>query len=364
MKEVLDGNMVVQSADTRGIRFLSADDPQLRLEGFPWRKPGEAFRRLPQPTSARPFTENLNRLADCTAGGQLCFRSDSRRVVARAKFAAAHRMARMALTGIMGFDLYVKQCGKWVFRGVTRFAPDADGYCADLVQFPDRRCREFTLNFPLLAAVSSFELGVEEDAEVLPPLSWPDARPVVVYGTSIVHGACATRPGNCYPAALGRLLGRPVLNMGFAGNARGERFIAETLAEISDPALYIVDYDPNSWPENTEETLAEFICILRAAHPQTPVLTVSKIPYPTDYPEILGAVPEYMDRMEAIHRRVVGEIRAAGDKLVNFVEGRILLDAEKFPDFSADGIHLNDAGFLCLAERLAPIAAALIADAK
>lgn len=364
MKEVLDGNMVVESADTRGIRFLGADDPQLRLEGFVWRKPGEPFRRLPQPTSARPFTDKLNRLADCSAGGQLLFRSNTRRVVVRAQFAAAHRMARMALTGIMGFDLYVKQCGKWVFRGVTRFAMDAEEYCMDLVQFPDRRNREFLLNFPLIAEVSSFELGVDEDAQVLPPSPWPDARPVVVYGTSIAHGACATRPGNCYPAALSRLLNRPVLNMGFAGNARGERFMAETLAEIPNPALYIVDYDPNSNPDNTTATLAEFIRVLRAAHPETPVLTISKVPYPTDYPEIPGAVPEYMDRMEAIHRRTVGEIRAAGDKLVTFVEGRMLLDTGKFPDFSADGIHLNDAGFLCLAERLAPIAAALIADAK
>ena len=49
------------------------------------------------------------------------------------------------------------------------------------------------------------------------------AKPILFYGTSITHGACASRPGMVHTAILGRHLDRPVINLGFSGNGRMEK---------------------------------------------------------------------------------------------------------------------------------------------
>eukprot|EP01050_Picozoa_sp_SAG11_P018797 SAG11_NODE_2898_length_2851_cov_3.351381_3_plen_67_part_00 len=36
------------------------------------------------------------------------------------------------------------------------------------------------------------------------------------------QGGCASRPGMCHPAIVGRRLDRPVINLGFSGNGRME----------------------------------------------------------------------------------------------------------------------------------------------
>ena len=53
------------------------------------------------------------------------------------------------------------------------------------------------------------------------PLPVRNDKPIVVYGTSITQGACASRPDSHGPnAILGRKLDRPVINLGFSGNGR------------------------------------------------------------------------------------------------------------------------------------------------
>ncbi len=44
-------------------------------------------------------------------------------------------------------------------------------------------------------------------------------------------GGCASRPGTCHPALLGRMLDYPVINLGFSGNGKMEGEVAELLAE-------------------------------------------------------------------------------------------------------------------------------------
>jgi hypothetical protein len=64
----------------------------------------------------------------------------------------------------------------------------------------------------------------------------------------IIHGVSALRPGMAMPAVVGRLLDRPVVNLGLCGSARAEPEMAELLAK-RDPAAYVVDVIPNLTPE-------------------------------------------------------------------------------------------------------------------
>ena len=87
------------------------------------------------------------------------------------------------------------------------------------------------------------EIGLPPGARlsVLPP---PPGGPVVFYGTSIVQGGCASRPGMVHTAILGRRLNREAINLGFSGNGMMEPEVARLMAEL-DPALYVIDCIPN-----------------------------------------------------------------------------------------------------------------------
>ena len=69
-------------------------------------------------------------------------------------------------------------------------------------------------------------------------------NPIVVYGTSIAQGGCASRPGLAWTNILGRKLDRPVINLAFSGNGKLEKELIELLSEI-DASLYVLDCLPN-----------------------------------------------------------------------------------------------------------------------
>ena len=63
-------------------------------------------------------------------------------------------------------------------------------------------------------------LGISEFMPHMAPQPYVSDRPVIVYGTSITQGGCASRPGSCYTNILSRKLNRPLLNYGFSGNGQ------------------------------------------------------------------------------------------------------------------------------------------------
>jgi len=94
-------------------------------------------------------------------------------------------------------------------------------------------------------------------------------KPIVFYGTSIVQGAAASRPGMAHPAILGRRLDWSTIDLGFSGNAQCELEIAGLLAEL-DPAVYVLDPLPNMTAEKVAERLPALIARLREAQAVSP----------------------------------------------------------------------------------------------
>ena len=345
-----DPYMKVHAADENGIVWERADSEPFVLEGFYRHGPGGGFRRL-EGGGLPPGVE-----AHCvqSAGGQLHFRTDSRKILVRASVRLRDNDADIMSYGRLGFDLYLGEPRISTFIGVSRLNFDSlnglsASYCASVFQTaePEWKMREFTLYFPLYAEVESFEIGFEQGARLASPTPREDSRPLVCYGTSITQGCCASRPGLCYTNRLSRLLNRPVLNMGFAGSGRGEPEVAERLASIESPGLYLLDYDPNTTPEKLEETLPAFVRILLAEHPEVPVLTVSKILYP-------GESAEQNRRWAAIHRRNAEHFRESGFGTVHFLDGSTLLGGDP-GECIADNCHPNDLGFYRMAEGMAPL---------
>jgi len=98
-------------------------------------------------------------------------------------------------------------------------------------------------------------------------------KSIVFCGTSINHGASASRPGMTPIAILGRRLDRPVMNFGFSGNGRMDAEVGEFLTQI-DAALYVIDCLPNMNATSVREKCIPLVKRLRAAQPDRPILLV------------------------------------------------------------------------------------------
>ena len=118
-----------------------------------------------------------------------------------------------------------------------------------------------------------YRSGVPKGSSIAKASPYPAGqdKPVIFYGTSITQGGCASRPGMVHTAILGRILERPVLNLGFSGNGKMEPEMANLLAEL-DPAVYVLDCVPNMVAAEITERVEPFVRALRSRHPETPIL--------------------------------------------------------------------------------------------
>ena len=165
-------------------------------------------------------------------------------------------------------------------------------------------------------------------------------KPIVFYGTSITHGACASRPGMPHPAILGRRLQRPVINLGFSGNGKMEKEVGEYLCEL-DPCVYVIDCLPNMVGREVASRAEPLVRQLRAARPETPVLLVEDRTY-ANAGFVSGSHKRHSDSrgaLRAAYQRLVSD----GLKQIGYVRGESLLGQDR--DDTTDGSHPSDLGF-------------------
>lgn len=352
----LDPNMKLKPADADGLKYLLPAEKPLRLTGFCWYGQDHVYRRLPVRPDGK-LSRGVENLAWNTAGGQVAFRSDTGRIVLKVEMRSNNVMYHMAQTGSAGFDLYAGAPGEQRFFGVTRFPSGAKEYTAQLFK-GERKMRDFTINFPLYAGVKQVFIGVDADAKVEAPPAWEDDRPIVIYGTSITQGGCASRPGMAYTNLLSRRLNRPVINLGFSGNGKGEPEVAAEIAKIKDPALIVLDYEANVHRADLmQKTLAPFIGILRKSHPTVPILLLTKVRYAAEGRDLKRGNdlprPGHVQAVQKVERDTFDAL-SRNDPNLHFHSGDDLLGPD-FDECSVDGVHPTDLGFYRMAEKLEPV---------
>jgi len=347
----IDKNMTIESVDENGLVWLNPNQSPFKLVGFNWFEQDKVYRRFPvNPDPVLP--EGVEVLSNCTAGGQIKFRSDSSRIAVKVKLPAPGAMYHMPNTGSSGVDLYLGDSSRQTFYGVSVFDVKDDEYIHEFAQLESSVMREFTLNFPLYNGVEEFSLALEEDASIAAPTPFVDDRSIIVYGTSIAHGGCASRPGMCYTNILSRKLNRPFINLAFSGSGRGEPEVAEHIASIENPAMFILDYEANCGTvEKLAETLPEFIRILRVKHPLTPILVVSKVAFAREV--FNKSEKDGREACKKVEIENVERCQATGDKNIYFIDAEFF-QGEDFWECTVDGVHPTDLGFYRMAENLLP----------
>lgn len=339
------------------------DIAALGVQGRAWPDTATSFERLPARARA-VLSPQMWLHGQHTAGLYVGFSSNSTALRARWSLrGGALAMHHMPASGVSGLDLYVKSEGawRWLATGIPRALPDNEvTLVADLPALVPPAQREYRLYLPLYNGVASARIGVAPGATLAATPAAAD-KPVVVYGTSIVQGAVASRPGLAYPAQLGRRLARPVLNLGFSGQCRMEPEMVALLTEIH-AAAFVVDCLANMPAAEIEARTLHLVTTLRRAHPRTLIVLLEHFPYADAHLRAVHADTQ-LARNQAL-RAAVAALAARGiDDVVLVPTAQALLEADGVSgadDLTVDGIHPNDRGMLLLAGVVAKVLTALL----
>ncbi|WP_248137918.1 SGNH/GDSL hydrolase family protein [Bacillus infantis] len=324
------------------------------ISGFAWFQDEKKYRRLPsEPDWIIP--DIVSRLADCTAGGQIRFQTNAKTIAVKVKLSGKADMSNMPATGQCGFDCYIGPAGHKHFVNITRYEPTLQEYELAFFEREETDLLPITLNFPLYQGVGEVLVGANEGAVISEPAPFDSGRKIILYGTSILQGGCASRPGMAYPNIISRKINLEFINLGFSGSGRGEPNMAKIIRTIENPACLVLDYEPNCVStELYKKTLPEFIRIYRETHPYVPIILVSKFPYAAE------AVDRqlYEDRIARLvfQKNLVQELQQKGDQNITFIEGTNML-GEYTNEATVDGVHPTDLGFIKMAEYLGPVIA-------
>ncbi len=343
--EEIDRNFVPAKPEEVEFHFREAWQKPFVLSGLAWFEKEKVFCRLPQSSLERQ-NDGVKVLAWDTAGVQVRFRSNSRKIALRVSLRTPGSMSHMPATGQSGFDLYLGAGSKKTYAKTAIPPFNVDQYEALIFDNPNQAEREFTINFPLYNGVKKMEIGLLPGAQVSAPAPFRIALPVLFYGSSITQGGCASRPGNCYCQILSRHLDFECLNFGFSGSARGELVMAEIIASLKLSA-FVMDYDHNApSPEHLQTTHAPFYQLIRNRQPELPIVMVSK-------PDI-DLNPEISALRRKIIRKTFQQGLTCGDRNLFLVDGQKLFGKKDRDACTVDGCHPNDLGFFRMADTIEP----------
>jgi hypothetical protein len=320
------------------------------VEGRAWEDEPRArwFDRLPASAEAQ-VREAVWNLSRDSAGMMVRFETDATDIWVDYKLLDADlAMSHMPATGVSGIDLYARdEKGKWRWVMVTR--PDAQEICTSIIDDLAPGKREYAAYLPLYNGVDHLKIGVPSGSS-FKGLTPRKAKPVVFYGTSITHGACASRPGMVHTAILGRRFDRPVLNIGFSGNGRMEPEVGELLTRV-DAAVYVIDCNPNLGPAQVQERCIPLVKQLRAARPGTPILLVEDRRNTNSW--IRPARNIHHDENHAALREAYNTLKAEGFEKLYYLPGDDLLGHDG--EGATDASHPNDLGFMRQADGFEPL---------
>lgn len=334
----LDPNYKDQPVVLDGLVWRNGFRAPFVVDGAPYANADGSRTRFPLAVAPKMrCARNYEVMARQCAGMCVRFRTTADRISFKATFGEFYVNKKIVMAG-SGFDLY--RNGKW-FKNAQ---PDLDFRDGGVFEMSFKHLNwgssrkdgnEFALYLPLQCGIVALSVGVPEGVEMLPPKPHAvgDGRPIVFFGSSIVHAAACSRPGLEHCARVGRFLDAEIVNMGFCGSCQGDLAAADAICSI-DPLALVMEYDDNApTPDFLDRTHAPFFKRIRALKPNLPVLIMT------------SPCPLFGERSRMCIARTWLEAKDAGDLNVDFIDTRALFDpCEDVNDCFMDGGHQNDLG--------------------
>ena len=315
------------------------------------------FRRMPSDV-ADATNGGVKLLHTNTAGARVRFATDSSFVAVGAHYPPmeyySKGSAALCGAGAFSFDLYADGRHVQVLQHELLTANENQAYFdikggryEAYAQLPGKAMREITIFFPNFVNVDDLYIGLEEGCVLKSALPYKNEKPVVIYGSSITQGACASRAGNTYPNILSRKHNFDFINLGFAGSCQAENAIIDYLCSL-DACIFVFDYDHNApSPDFLRRTHLPALRKLRAAHPNIPFVLLSR-------PNLSGGRGQVEERVEIItesYRALLED----GCGPVHFINGQDIFKSCDSEMMTIDNTHPTDLGFYCMSAALSNV---------
>lgn len=322
------------------------------LNGLAWFDSEKIYSRLPRNAGVK-YSDGVDTLAWNTSGVQVRFCAHLSKLKIKAKLYNKPSFDHMAAIGECGFDVYVSETGTPKYYASCRNSNLSDTVDSLVIDLPEPKSLNITVNLPLYCGVHDFMLGLDYNAEITPVKPYSTDKRVIFYGTSITQGGCASRPGMSFTNILSRKFDCEFINLGFSGNGKGEPELSELFTQIARPGLFVLDYDGNCDYERLKNTMPDFIKIYREVRPEVPILVISCVPFAKELinPEAVATRIKKRD----LQRSFVEQFRAEGDKNIHFLDGGTLYGGDDWEETVVDGVHPTDLGFYRIAKTLEPV---------
>ncbi|MCQ2385232.1 MAG: SGNH/GDSL hydrolase family protein [Clostridia bacterium] len=355
--EELDKNFLYTAPDGCVWNFRSADSSPFVLYGVYYDRDEKAYMRIPASVGDSLPGSCVKNLSFCTAGGRVRFATNAKNIAIRATYRGLNVMPHMPVRGPGGYTLTESKDGKYAFKASMGPAPAGNEkefeFC--LSGIGNGEMKNYVLYMPLYNDVSALCIGTEPEAVFQPPAAYKPVPPVLYYGSSITQGGCASRADNAYEAYISEWEDVDFINLGFSGNARGEKEMAKYVSGIKS-SVYVIDYDYNA-PSvaHLQATHYPFYKIILENNPLTPIVFVTRPNY--------GFHPDDDDRIKVV-RTTYLRAKKEGDKNVYFISGKNLFGKADALHMTVDGCHPTDLGFYRMAKVIGKTVHTLLSPSR
>ena len=316
---------------------------QDELKGTYYRFPDKAEKTVRPP---------VWRLSRQSAGMSIVFRSNAPEIKIRYTVRGGLNMPHMPSTGVSGVDMYATDidgrkrwcAGRYAFKDTITYTYSKLWYAT----IPSKGY-EYEVYLPLYNSIKWLEVGVADgyDLRFLPA---SQEKPIVLYGTSIAQGACASRPGMAFGNIIGRELQHPVINLGFSGNGQMEPEVFDLLSEI-DAQLFILDNMPNLNNDRTGFIYERATNGIRKLRQKTdaPILLVEHNGYSNEYTSLEWEESYRLTNTEL--RKVYRTLKEEGISNLHYLtKEEIGFNQEAM----VEGVHPSDLGMQIYANAYIP----------
>ena len=352
----VDKKMVAEEVDSNVLTYFNpVNDDRFSIEGLAFFNEHKQFFRLPLDQKEN-VSEAVWWLSSQPSGGQIRFQTNAKKITVKIKNKGDYLMCHMPCTGQQGVDLYYKRKvdKQYIFFTCAKFAAPATEYESIVFEADNKEDKEIIINLPLYEGLEEILIGVEKNVYIKNAKPHKIKGKVVIYGTSITQGGCASRPGMSFTNILSRKLDVEFINLGFSGSGLGEVQLAHIINKIDDKNMVILDYEANGGATgDMKNNLEDFIDTIRSKNPTIPILIKTKVPF-TSYVFKQKEI-ELRNKFFNFQKDMVKKKKSNGDNNIYFIDGNKLYGKGDVFEYSVDGIHPTDLGFYQMAKNLYPI---------
>jgi len=291
-----------------------------------------------------------------SAGLVLRFTSNTKKLTVKYRTRFNNQMPHMTKVGVRGIDVYVKENDMWRWAAASK--PQENTWHGTLLSGMPEKTREYKIYLPAYDGIDSLWVGIDQGASLK---SRPDnvdkPHSIAFYGTSIIQGCSASRPGMVPTNQIDLRMDAQVINLGFSGNGTLDIPMARFLGQMKLSCL-VLDCTPNLPADSIFRKTVRFVEVFRSYSPNIPIVLVGNAGHQNRW-LIESHQQTYIEKNRQTER-AYRELQRHEAEKIRFIHGSRLLSSDY--ESTVDGVHYTDRGFHTYVEEVLPLLRQLLEE--